>query len=340
MSQDIIQVKQLEYLPNGLLSATPDRLHAILPEPTLIHLPGKKTRPLFISVMLHGNEPTGLLAVQALLQKYQEQELPRSVTLFLGNTLAAKQGLRRLDKQPDFNRIWPGTEFPASSETRMAEEIVDIMRKLDVFASVDVHNNTGLNPHYACINSLEYPFQQLASLFGRLIVYFIRPVGVQSGAFAKICPAVTLECGRPGQQYGVEHAFEYLDGCLHLSELPDHPVPVHDIDLFHTVAQITIPENISYSFNKTDVNLALYKDLEKLNFTEISAGTAFGKVDQNSSIPVIAKDEQGTIITDTFFTIKDTQLCIKRATMPSMLTLDERVIRQDCLCYLMERMNL
>ena len=234
MSQYISQLKQLDHIPNGLLTATPDKLHSILPEPTLIHLPGKKIRPLFISVMLHGNEPTGLLALQALLQKYQEQELPRSVSLFLGNTLAAKLGLRRLDKQPDFNRIWPGTEFSVSAETRMAEEIVDIMHKRNVFASVDVHNNTGLNPHYACINSLQHSFQQLASLFGRLIVYFIRPVGVQSGAFAKICPAVTLECGRPGQQYGVEHAFEFLDSCLHLSELSDHPVPAHDIDLFHT----------------------------------------------------------------------------------------------------------
>ncbi len=330
-------LRQLDYLPDGLLTAKPDKLHSILPEPTLIHLYGKKTSPLFISVMLHGNEPTGLLAVQALLQKYQQQELPRSITLFLGNTLAAAQGLRRLHKQPDFNRIWPGTEYPESAETLMTTEIVEIMRNRNVFASVDVHNNTGLNPHYACINNLEHPFQQLASLFGRLIVYFIRPVGVQSGAFAKICPAVTLECGRPGQQYGVEHAFEFLDGCLHLTELPDHPVPAHDIDLFHTVAQVTMAENISYSFGRTDVNLQLNKDLEKLNFTEIPAGTSLGKVNYIRTLPVIAKDELGNIVTDTFFSIENGQLFTKRPTMPSMLTLDERVIHQDCLCYLMER---
>jgi hypothetical protein len=31
------------------------------------------------------------------------------------------------------------------------------------------------------------------------------------------------------------------------------------------------------------------------------------------------------------------ELLTRRVVMPSMLTLDERVIRQDCLCYLMER---
>jgi hypothetical protein len=33
-------------------------------------------------------------------------------------------------------------------------------------------------------------------------------------------------------------------------------------------------------------------------------------------------------------------LSIKRSTMPSMLTLDEHVIKQDCFCYLMERLAI
>ncbi|MDV3241139.1 MAG: hypothetical protein LOY00_05035, partial [Methylocaldum sp.] len=34
------------------------------------------------------------------------------------------------------------------------------------------------------------------------------------------------------------------------------------------------------------------------------------------------------------------RLVLKRAVMPSMLTLDKRIIRQDCFCYLMERKSL
>ena len=36
----------------------------------------------------------------------------------------------------------------------------------------------------------------------------------------------------------------------------------------------------------------------------------------------------------------DGQLRTRCGLMPSMLTLDERVIRQDCLCYIMERYDL
>jgi len=333
-----LHLKQLDYLPEDLLEVNFKDLHTILPEPTLIHLSGKHTAPLFVSVLLHGNEPTGFLAIQSLLKKYQHKELPRSLSVFFGNVTAASHDLRRLDKQPDYNRIWPGTELPDSAETEMAQKIVAIMKKRNVFASVDVHNNTGLNPHYACINNLDNQFLQLASLFGRLIVYFIRPKGVQSAAFAQICPAVTLECGRPDQQHGLEHALEFLNSCLRLTELPQHQILAQNIDLFHTVAQVKINDKVNFSFNQVDTDLLLNEDLERMNFTEVSPGTVLGTCKNNAPMPLIAKDEYGNEVTDHFFTFQNGELQINCLTMPSMLTLDERVIRQDCLCYLMERM--
>jgi len=332
-------IKQWDTLPGGLLETSPENLHTLLPEPTLIHLPGKQATPLFVSVLLHGNEPTGFFAIQAVLKKYAGQTLPRSLSIFFGNTLAARQNLRRLDGQPDYNRIWPDTELPDCEETRMAEACVEAMRRRGVFASIDVHNNTGLNPHYACVNKLDNDFLQLARLFGRLTVYFTRPKGVQSAAFAELCPAVTLECGRPGQQHGVDHAAEFIDGCLHLSELPKHRLPNQDIDLFHTVAQVKVDERIRFSFTDTDAELLLNGDLECLNFAEIAAGATFGRI-KGETLPLIAQDENGKDVTGKFFRLHDRALQTTRPTMPSMLTLDERVIRQDCLCYLMERIHL
>lgn len=333
-------IKQQNFFPPELLTATTESLHSLVPDPTLFHLEGKQKAPLFISVLLHGNETTGFLALQKLLLKYQTQALPRSLTFFLGNTQAASQGLRRLDHQPDFNRIWPGTELAETAESKMAQEIIDIMRQKAVFASIDAHNNTGLNPHYACITKIDNQFLQLANLFGRLIVYFIRPKGVQSGAFAEICPAVTLECGKPGQPHGVDHAFEYLNSCLHLTHLSDQPVPTQDVAVYHTVARVKVNDNIHYSFDDPKADLLLDKELERMNFTDIPIGTQLATLLKNDSYPVTVEDEFGNIVTDQFFSVSDHTLSIKKTAMPSMLTLDERVIKQDCLCYLMERLNL
>jgi hypothetical protein len=219
----------------------------------------------------------------------------------------------------------------------MMERVVEIMRQRRPFASIDVHNNTGLNPHYACVNRLQTPYLHLALLFARTVVYFLRPKGVQSMAFAELCPAVTLECGKVGSAHGVEHAVEYLDACLHLSEHPQHPVSPHDIDLFHTVARVTLSPQAQIAFAPESGDIVLEPDLDRLNFQELEAGTAFGRINGGGQELLDVRDERGRDVNRDYFALEGDQLTLRRAVMPSMLTRDLEVIRQDCLCYLMER---
>jgi hypothetical protein len=164
-------------LPDDFLYASAGGLHQILPGPTLIHLPGRRTQPLFVSVLLHGNEDTGLKAVQSVLGNYRDRELPRALSLFIGNVQAAAQGQRHLESQPDYNRVWPGADSAELPEHAMMQEVVEQMRARRAFASIDIHNNTGINPHYGCVNRLEAPVLHLATLFSRVVVYFKRPLG-------------------------------------------------------------------------------------------------------------------------------------------------------------------
>lgn len=325
-------------LPEGFLETPPRRIHRIVPEPTLFHLPGHREPPLFVCVLLHGNEPVGLEAVQALLRE-MPTPLPRALSLFVGNVQAAARGVRMLEGQPDFNRIWPGTDHPDGPETRLMQGVVNAMVQRGLFASVDLHNNTGLNPHYGCVNRLEPPYLHLAALFGRTVVYFTNPRGVQSQAMARFGPAVTLECGRPGDPHGVAHARDYLKACLNLSALPDAPVPQHDLDLFHTVARVQVPPGVGIAFAPDQADLTLEADLDRMNFRELPAGTALARVRPGSGARVTARDETGKEVTERYFAVDGDRLVLTRPAMPSMLTLDATIVRQDCLCYLMERMT-
>ena len=333
-------LRQCEELPAGLLEEQPQALLELLGGPTLIHLAGRREQPLFVSVLLHGNETTGVTVLQGLLRELQGREMPRALSLFIGNVTAARDGVRRLAGQPDYNRIWPGTEQPASPERRLMEEVFSIMRERRPFASVDVHNNTGINPHYACINRIDHRFLHLASLFSRTVVYFLRPRGVQSMAFAQLCPAVTVECGKVGHSAGEEHVREFLSACLHLSEIPAHSVAPHDVDLYHTVATVRVPRLFSFGFGDEAVDVCFVADLDHLNFRELPPGTTLAKLNGVSGMPVEAVDEQGQQVAEQFFSVEGDLLRTRRALMPAMLTLDERVIRQDCLGYLMERYSL
>jgi len=339
---------EFDSLPDGLLNCDASELYQYLPGPSLIHLEGRRKAPLFVSVLLHGNEPVGWQAIQQLLNRYDGQQLPRSLSLFVGNITAAKHGMRRLDGQPDYNRVWSEPALgELTDEHQMAAMIVSKMHERKPFASIDIHNNTGLNPHYACVNRVDNQFFWLATHFSRTVVYFILPKGVQSAAFAELCPAVTVECGQPGQQHGVEHAAEFLDALLNLAELPDRPVPDHDIDVFHTVAIVKVPEEIDFGFSalgadeRTEGRIEFVKKLDHMNFRELTPGTILATVEEGSQpVRLEVIDDNGQDRWSDYFKIKDQQLSIAQPVMPSMLTLDEKVIRQDCLCYLMERMPL
>ena len=339
---------ELEYIPEGLLSCEATRLYKLLEKPTLIHLQGRNTDPLFVSVLMHGNETVGWEAIRRLLPKYSvaggSLELPRSLSLFIGNIEAARESVRAIPGKPDYNRIWPGCSYNDSSEKQaeheMAEQIISIMKQRNVFASVDVHNNTGMNPHYACVNVVRDEFLRLATLFARTVVFFTEPCQISSMAMADLCPAVTLECGKVGSEHGVEHAMEYLDACLHLQTLEGHPVSEHDIDLFHTVATVRIPDEVTFGFEEDDVEVTFLRDIEHLNFRELATGTYFANVSGFYDVPLNVYHENEPVAAETYFMMRDQDIVFRKPVMPSMLTMNKDVIRQDCLCYLMERYQI
>ncbi|MEX2354182.1 MAG: peptidase M14, partial [Gammaproteobacteria bacterium] len=157
---------------------------------------------------------------------------------------------------------------------------------------------------------------------------------------AELCPAVTLECGKVGDAGGVSHAAEFIDACLHLTQLPEQPIRPEDIHLFHTVARIEVPEQTSFGFGDSPADIVFSEDLEYYNFTELSAGTVIGHYNNENAPHLAVVDESGHEIERRFLYYSDGKITLAKDVMPSMLTLNAENIRQDCLCYFMERYPL
>jgi hypothetical protein len=324
-------------LPPEFATVHAQQIQQLFPVPTLLMLAGRRQPALFVSILLHGNEDVGLRAMQRVLAKYQGKELPRDLIIFIGNVAACTHAVRFLPHQLDFNRVWPGSELPHSSEHDLMHRVVDEVVRYGVFASLDLHNNTGRNPIYACVCDRSPQQLYLASMFSRTVVYFTRPKGVQTQAFMKHCPSITCECGQIGDEAGVERAAELVDACLHLAEFPQHLPPEGDIHLFHTVAQIKVRPGCSYGFEE-GCELRFRHDLDELNFVELSAGVPLGRAYRPMSECLLVRDERGADVTSQFVGEFQSQLLLMRDAMPSMFTRDIDVIRQDCLGYLMERL--
>ncbi len=326
----------LDSVPDGLIERDATRLHEVLAGPTLLRLPGRRDDWLFLSVLLHGNEIAGWEAARALLARYAETPLPRGLGLFIGNVAAAHEGLRHLEWQPDHNRIWKGGE---EAHQRMAGALVAEVRRWPLFAAIDIHNNTGRNPHYACVTRTDAASLQLARLFSRTVVYFLRPDTVIARAMAEFCPSVTVECGRPGEPFGERHAIDYVDASLHMEHLPNSPVPAQDLDLFRTVATLRVPHGHTFSFDEAGngADIVFNPRLDELNFRELPAGTSLGRLADAERLVVEASDEQGRTVTRDYLATRDGELVTRVPLMPSMLTRDPLIVRQDCLGYVMRR---
>lgn len=333
-------LNEMNHIPDAFLNTKAEELYELLKAPTLFHLNGANPQPLFICTLLHGNETTGFYAIQRLLKKYRDKPLPRAISLFVGNVAAAKENQRRLETQDDYNRIWPGSHHNDSAEKDMMQTVSHIMEKKKPFASIDIHNNTGKNPHYGCINILNPHGLVLAAKFSNIAVYFTDPKGVQSSAFSDFCPSVVLECGQASDKSGEEHALAYLETILQMEDLASQES--HNLKLYHTIARITIPKTVTIGDNSDNFSSDIYlsKPLEDRNFHLIQPGTEFASTNSTKEKLIVVNSESHEDITDEYIERDNDRLIFKKPITLAMYTTSEKAIRQDCVCYLMEELHI
>lgn len=335
-----MRLHQLEGLPDGLLQTPPEALHDLLPGPTLLRIPGHDPQSLFVSVLLHGNETSGYLAVQEYLATalVQDALLPRTLYLLIGNVTAAAAGLRRMEGQADYNRVWSGGPLP---EHRFAAEVLSVLREVRPFAAIDIHNNTGRNPFYACINRIGPDFLHLAGLFSPVTVYFTEPHEVISNACAALCPAVTLECGQAGETGGIGQIVHFLRNVMHLERFHGPGDASGMTEVYHTVARMRVPDGTRITFEDTDTtaDCCFAAGLDRFNFEDVPPGLVVSER-KSLAFRLQVEDNDGNDRSAHYFEQEESRIVTRQPMVMAMLTMDTRVIRQDCFGYIMEHYPL
>ncbi|MGJ8537718.1 MAG: M14 family metallopeptidase [Parasphingopyxis sp.] len=323
---------RLDCLPAGLIGAEPADILSIFPNPALITLAGERGPPLWLTTLLHGNETTSFFVLRALAEKYRHRPLPRSLTIFVGNVRATAAGVRHLPDQPDFNRIWAEGDTACH---HLVREVVQEARTQCPFASIDIHNNSGNNPHYGCVNVRRPADLHLAAMFASLGVYYRNPSTTQSIAFSQFCPSVTVECGQSGDRAGIERALDLVERVLHLESFPETAPLPGAVRLYRTLGSVLVDPECDFAFGEHGAALNLRPDLEALNFSELNPGTKWATTEL-SRTPLRVVDEHDHDLTSEFFARTGGDIRLARSATPAMITHDPDIIRQDCLCYLME----
>ncbi len=113
---------------------------------------GQGAGPLLIIIgAVHGNEPAGVLALEAIIRRLQDKGLPERGTLLglIGNLGAFRQNLRFVDR--DLNRHFTAERMAADQTSAEAQEASELLATIDAAINqftatelivLDVHTTT------------------------------------------------------------------------------------------------------------------------------------------------------------------------------------------------------
>lgn len=322
-------MKPISIFPDSLLKCSCSQIHQFAEDLSLFHIKGSKPEALFISTLLHGNETSGFLALQKFLQHNKLQPLERDVIILLGNVSAARTGHRLLEGQSDYNRIWTGL---GGKEAERAKQILDYIQNNKLFCMIDIHNSSGRNPPYVAINSKDRNTIEYARFISNITVYFKEPHTALSAVLSNICPAITFEAGLPGDVTIIDNLVNFLNQLIHLESFPKVD---HNFYLLHSYARMIVPRDASFDFSEHDLtsDFNFNTDLDCMNFKEIIAGTCIGK--SNSKKRLIVLNERDENVADQYFTYENGQILTLQNFIPSLISLDKEIVRQDVLGYIM-----
>lgn len=309
-------------LDSKLLETNAEDLSQLLSGPTVFDLSQEEKQPFFVATLLHGNERSGWDAAR----KFIRDNPGASLVLLVGNVAAAAKGMRHLLDEPDFNRVW--RQEPWQSR------LVQLLQDTNPWCGIDIHNNSGPNPHYAVVTDRKPETLALATLFSDKLIYTEHTLDILGHALAHYCPALTIETGAVGDPQAVPRAYELLTT---LNEM-DATLPTiqQRLNAFETLGIVTV-EGGPADFSHYPRFVAA---LERCSFQTLDAGSLFIERITDGWQINVANPARELDLTDEYLDFRNEQVYLKKDIVLSMFTSDPLLASQDCVCYFLKHSSL
>jgi hypothetical protein len=323
---------------------TAEELLARLAGPTSVRIPGvDSSRTRVVVTLLHGNEPSGLRAMHAWLRSRVQPRV--NALLIVGNVAAAREspgfGHRNLPGGNDLNRCFrPPFE---GAEGRLAEEILQAIRREPCEALVDLHNNTGHNPPYGVGTRIDAKRLAITRLFAETHVHTELRLGSLMEGTEDDVPGVTIEAGRAGDPAADGVALAGLRKYLSVDEIDSPSEGFGAMRILDATLRVRLRRGRRVAFAETPiagVDLTVLPDVDRHNFLEVGSGSRIGWLASAEIWPVEALDRDGRDRSRELFESRDRELLVRQPLMPIMMTTDAQIAAADCLFYVVYRLEV
>ncbi|MEO0437788.1 MAG: succinylglutamate desuccinylase/aspartoacylase family protein [Pseudomonadota bacterium] len=326
--------------------------------PACLLFSGKDTsRTRAVVTLLHGNEPSGLIALRRWGTR---KETPETNLLFvLASVNAALEEPsfthRMLPRARDLNRCF---RPPFDDEQgHLAEEILTILDMHQPECIIDVHNTSGTSPAFAISTDLAPQTLALASLFTNRLLLMDITMGTLMEHTTAARPIVTIEVGGRSEQHAHDSAFA---GFCKLSQassiLPNQSSELNepgsdqygredaqgsggsavDLAVFRHPLRLELLDGVTVTYAsepRAGYDVTLMADLEQHNFAIVPKGTRLGWTQSQPVLLFRARDGGGRCALGAIVVKEQGWLKAARDLRLLMITNNAAIAESDCLFY-------
>lgn len=306
--------------------------------PTCLVIPGRdRSRCRALVTLLHGNEPSGALAVRRWIASGQQPAV--TIIAIIASVHAALTAPsfshRMLPRARDLNRCF---RPPFDDEQgRLAKAIMDELSRRAPEAVVDMHNTSGSGPAFGLCTHLDPQHDALVSLFTRRLIVTHLQLGALMDLSEAKRPTVTVEVGGRLDDDAHAAAWEGVQRYF-LAEDVLMDSRAHDwgLEVLHNPIRIELLDGASFTYADTPqpgYDITFSQDIEHLNFGTVDKRARLGWVQGDPRRLFRAIDQHGRCAVSELLRVEEGGLFPAQPLKLFMITTNAAIAEADCLCY-------
>jgi hypothetical protein len=305
--------------------------------PTCFFLEGEDdTRTRALVTLLHGNEPSGAMALFRWLKSCERPAV--NVVCIIASVAAALEpplfSHRMLPRARDLNRCFR-PPFDGAQGV-LAEEILEILHMHHPEAVIDMHNTSGSGPSFGVCTHMDRQHDALVSLFTQRLIVSNLGLGALMEISEHSYPTVTVEVGGRLDDEAHELAYEGMVRYFQAQTVLAQEETDWGLELLRDPIRLELLDHVTLTYAdepSANYDITLKTDIEHHNFGGVSPDTLLGWASGPERSLFTALDVGGRCAVTRLVRIVDGKLYPAQPLKLFMITNNAAIAYSDCLFY-------
>lgn len=297
-------------------------------------LDNSRTR-VFVT-LLHGNEPSGVMALLRWL-KEERQASVRIVCILASVKTALAAPLfhyRNLPGVKDLNRCFQAPFEDAQGQ--LAKAILELIHHYRPEAVIDMHNTSGTGPAFGVATHDDKHHHALTLPFSDKLVITHLKLGALMDISEDHYPTVTIEAGGRLDQTAHEVAWKGLHYYFTEVDIFKNNQRNKSVKLIIEPIRMELRKGASLAYantSNTEFDITLIDAIDQLNFSAIDSQTQLGWVNRGGLNNFVVRDCKQQSITKDWLRLEQGKLYPNTDVLLFMITINPVIAIEDCLFY-------